>query len=110
MNLPRAIEIFRKNFVGKEIRRQVVEFVEIIADTNGHGGAVRYFAVVVFRENPPTNESPEMNVLQGVFSEIPPFADVLCSSWPEVQRLISGQCPEAQWRLEDEPRPENKET
>jgi len=104
MNLPQAVKLFRKTFVGQEVRRQIVQDVEIAADTMG--GDIRYFARVFFRENPPTGESPEQDMLQRIFNTIPPYADILCSSWRTLKRVIAGKCPEAYWRLEDEPRKE----
>ena len=100
MNIDKAMKRFHRQFYGQFIRAQIVQDVEIVVDTIG--GRLRYFARVYFRENPPTNESPEKNMLQVIFNEIPPYADVICYSWRELVKIISGKRPELHWRLEDE--------
>ena len=102
MNINKATKRFYRQFSGQLISAQIVQDVEISVDTIG--GKLRYFARVFFRENPPTNESPEKNLLERVFSEIPPCADVICYSWRELVKIISGKRPELHWRLEDETR------
>jgi len=105
MTFDEAIRAFRQRFAGQVVRAQMVEDVEISAET--YGDEVRYFARLFFRENPPTNQSPERNLLERVFSEIPPCADELCSSWEDLVAVVTGEKP-ADWRLEDEPRAKKK--
>jgi len=42
--------------------------------------------------------------LQKIFSEIPPYADILCESEEELSKAIRGEYPDNCWRLEDEER------
>ncbi len=103
MNASRVIRRFQRNYTGRRIRSQFVELVGIYIEVQP-GGAIRYFPQVRFRENPPTNESPEKNMLQRVFSEIPPCADLMCLSWRELVRVVRRYQPDLPWRLEDETR------
>ena len=101
--MEQVIKQFRDNYIGKFVRGQMVEEVGISIDTIGAG--IRYFAILHFRNNPPTNESPEQNILELIFSDIPLSADILCSSWEELLLITQGpECVQQQWRLADETR------
>lgn len=94
---------FRERSLGSFVRGQIVEHAELTIDTLNRGD-IRYIITVVFKENPPTNESPEKNMLQRVFSQIPKSAFITTSDPEEVQSiLLSHASDEGQrWRLDDE--------
>lgn len=100
MNIERAIKRFRRRFVGQQLRGQIVEDVEIAVETLDDD--LRWYIRVYFRENPPTGCSPEQDLLERVFSDIPKYAYADCRCWREVCRVVSRRhVPD--WRLEDEP-------
>lgn len=101
MNITEAIETFRKNYIGTTVRAQVVECVEITVEVFGND-APRWFLRAIFRENPASGDSPENDLLQRIYSDIPRSAFILCKSWDDAVRIITREDTETIWRLEDE--------
>ena len=101
MNLVRRIEKYHRAVVGQVIRGQVVEHVEVVIDTNGKGAGIRCFVHVYFRENPTTEESPEKNLLQRVFNDVPKYATSGMLSRRELLAILRSRRQPA-WKLEDE--------
>jgi len=104
MQIENAIAKFRRNYVGRTIRGQVVEDVGLTVETYGED-LTRWFVQVHFVENPcaPTDD-PDGRMFKRLFSEIPHSADVLCATWPEAASLMSSYRPDAHWVLDDEMR------
>jgi len=100
MNMERILRRFRTAYVGRHIRSQIVEHVGLeICD---YGDETHYFVRVYFGENPPAGDSPETDMLQRVFSEIPPSADMLCKSWSGAVSVMKRHQPDLPWLLYDE--------
>ena len=102
MNMERILRRFQESYVGRRIRSQIVEHVGL--DICDYGDETHYFVRVYFLENPPAGDSKEMDMLQRVFSEIPPWADVLCKSWREAVAAMKRYKPGLAWKLSDEQR------
>ena len=105
MNPERDLNRFFKRVVGTHIRGQEVEAVSMEIERDP-GYKPRYFLKVYFRENPPEHKSPEQDMLQRVFSEIPSHASCRFSSVREMRRVMLGK-QEGVWILEDESMKEN---
>lgn len=102
-DLATMVSDFRERNRGAVVRGQVVEHAELVIDTLDRG-VPRYIISLVFQENPPTNESPEMNMLQRVFSEIPKGAYITTSDAQEAHDILLSDASDSrfQWRLDDE--------
>ena len=95
-------KLFRKwtaTMVGRYVRGQQVEGCEIVIEDDCD--EVHVFLVTRFRENPVTNRSPEHNLLEQIFNEIPPTAHTKCLTWKQACRIMRGKV-EPEWVLEDE--------
>ncbi len=87
--------------VGAYVRSQRVEYCEMSIDTIDPAKS-RVFLIVLFRENPVTNESPEQNMLQRVFSEIPNSAHTAALTAKEATGILRGDREVEAWYLDDE--------
>jgi len=99
VNLFRRIHRFKRDVVGRYIRGQLVQDVGFEVDTIGLD--LRYFVRVYFAENPPTDESPEMNALQRIFSEIPAYAFAACDTLDHALAVMEDPL-DRTWVLQDE--------
>ena len=99
------LEAFRQRVTGTIIRGQRVSDVELTIDSLGD--PYRYFVSVFFFENPPSNQSLEMNMLERVFSEIPDHAFYLADTRAEAEAVLAGTVSPA-WVLADEMPPKPK--
>lgn len=97
------IQAFHNRYVGQTVRGQKVESVEFTVDTLAWP-SLRCFLVLVFQENPPSNESKEKNLLERVFSEIPHSASVQTNSLQMAMDWMVGSNTilDKEWRLDDE--------
>jgi hypothetical protein len=82
------------------VRGQYVEDVEITVDTLGKDGAPRWFLRLIFRENPASG-TPEEQLLQRVFSDIPKDCFCRAKDESEAVRIMRGRIGPV-WYLEDE--------
>lgn len=98
------LKAFQARLRGTTLRGQIVDGVELIVELNGPEPEPQIFLLAVFRENPPSGESPERDCLERVFSEIPAHARLKCASEHELRAVLMGDVsvPDAAWKLEDE--------
>ena len=100
MKLHRLFMKWSRRMRGKFIRGQFVVDCEMTLDTLGPPSP-RVFLRVLFRENPPTQESEELNLLQRVFSEIPSHAYTTALTLKQARRIMAGE-EWVRWLLADE--------
>ena len=101
-----ALVLFGKAMIGRKVRGQVVDGVNLDIDTISQPKhPLRYILSVCFRENPPPPEyGPEQALLTRVFSEIPPFAQIVTHDVDELRARLVGlkPCHDHEWVLTDE--------
>lgn len=90
---------FNRRVVGTLIRHQRVMAVEITIDTLDE--PCRWFIRVLFQENPVQDISPEHNMLERIFSEIPDHAWCKPKDASELRAILRGKKAPA-WVLSDE--------
>lgn len=108
--MPDSIELFKlwsSRMIGSRIREQLVEDCELLVDNcpfpDGTAGP-RLFLTVVFKEPPVDNVSPEHNLLQRVFSEVPKYASSPALTVEQALTIMAGKADPPSWYLEDEAR------
>lgn len=103
MSFVDKFEEWSKKMIGRTVRGQQVEHCEMTVDTfNGPGHPIRIILGVVFRENPPTNESKEKNLLQRVFSTITSGARLEPVTQDQLDSVFASEIPDEDWFLDDE--------
>lgn len=97
------LRAFQARMHGTTVRGQIVDGIELIVELNGPEPEPQIYLLAVFKENPPSGESEERNLLERVFNEIPPHATFRCEDEQHLRHVLMGEAvpPEA-WRLEDE--------
>ena len=98
------LRAFQERMRGKTLRGQIVDGVELIIELNGELPEPQIYLLAVFKENPPSGQSEERNLLERVFSEIPAHATLKLDDESQLLAVLTGDelVDSLAWKLEDE--------